>query len=48
MPNTKEVYKYLKKKYPDHGRKLYLMSMSQLFAMWYKLKREDNAKGVKA
>ena len=43
MPSTREVYAYLKKKYPDHGRKLYLMRMSRLYAMYYKLKRGENS-----
>ena len=44
MPNTKQVYAYLRKKYPDHGRKFYMMSFSQLYAVYYKLKREENAR----
>ena len=41
----KQAYNYLCKKYPGDKRKLYLMPSSQIWAIYYRVKRRDN--GVK-
>jgi len=48
MPSTIQVYRFLKKRYPNDGRKFHLMSMSKLYAIYYSVKRKENTKKQEA